>query len=120
MRCSQCGYTTFDHLETCSKCRADFYEEKTRLNLPTGPFKPISLTEIIARVEVSFNQTAEIPSREENTPALNPFVSTGPKTFDLDLSGDTALETLTEKLMAKTAGIPGKKGGELSSDLSLE
>jgi hypothetical protein len=94
--------------------------EKTRLNLPTGPFKPLSLTEIIARVEVSFNQTAETPLREERTPTVNPFVSTGPKTFDLDLSGDTALETLTEKLMAKTVVIPGKKGGELSPELSLE
>lgn len=120
MRCAQCGFTTFDYLEACSKCRADFFAEKARLNLPTGPFKPISLTEIIARVEAPSPQAAENPALEENTSRLKTAVSFAPKTFDLDLSDDTDIETLADKLLAKTGGLPGKKGGESSLNLSLE
>jgi hypothetical protein len=120
VRCPQCGYTTFDYLETCSKCRADFYEEKTRLNLPTGPFKPISLTEIIALGETISPPIAETSALLEKTVNLKTSLSSGPKTFDLDLSGDTDLDSLTEKLMAKSGGIPGKKGAESGLDLSLE
>jgi hypothetical protein len=122
VRCSQCGYTTFDYLEACSKCQANFYEEKVRLNLHTGPFKPISLTEIVARFEASSPPTAETLPPEENTLKLKmkPSPSTGPKTFDLDLSDDRDIENLADKLLAKSGGIPGKKGGELPLDLSLE
>ena len=118
MRCSQCGYTTFDSLDTCSKCRSDLFEEKARLNLPTGPFKPVSLTEIIART--AFPATEITPPPEDKILNLVRHDSGGPKTFDLDLSDDTAVESLTDKLLAKSGGKPFNKEGEISLNLSLE
>jgi hypothetical protein len=123
MHCIQCGYTTFDYLEACPKCRADFHEDRTRLNLPAGPLRPISLTEIIARVEahgVEDMPTAGITSAAtEKTEKLKTPVM-GPKTFDLDLSSETDVENLAEKWLAKTVGTQGKKSGESPLDLSLE
>jgi hypothetical protein len=118
VRCKQCGYTTFDYLETCSKCRADLFEEKVRLNLPTGPFKPVSLSEIMARA--AHPATEISPSPEDKTPNLIKHDPNGPKTFDLDLSDDTAMETLTDKLLAKSGGKPFNKEGQVSLNLSLE
>ncbi|MBI5584334.1 MAG: hypothetical protein HY892_10955 [Deltaproteobacteria bacterium] len=124
MRCTQCGYTTFDYLEACPKCRADFHENRSRLNLPIGPLRPISLTEIMARIQAhpaGSTPSAEVSqAAEEKTATIKKPISTSPKTFDLDLSGDTAVENLTDKLMAKAGGSPGKKAGEPTLDLSLE
>ena len=51
MRCPKCGYNQFDHPDTCSKCRTDLSEERNRLNLPEGPLNPISLTEILKKIQ---------------------------------------------------------------------
>jgi hypothetical protein len=120
MRCTQCGYTTFDYLESCSKCRADLYEVKVRLNLPARPYRPLPFGEILAREAVLGQPVETAPGPEDKTLKMKTSVSTEPRTFDLDLSGDTAVENLSDKWLAKAGGMPGKKGGEPTLNLSLE
>lgn len=53
MKCPKCGYTSFDYLQNCKKCGADFTEVKTRYNLrsilfPNAPVKPAPKAELAA------------------------------------------------------------------------
>jgi hypothetical protein len=52
MRCPQCGFISFDHLDGCPKCRTDLIGERRRLNLPDTEPNPISLLEIMKRMPV--------------------------------------------------------------------
>ncbi len=38
MKCSKCGYTSFDYNQRCPKCNKDLTQEREWINLP--PFKP--------------------------------------------------------------------------------
>ena len=113
MRCPKCGYNQFDHPDTCSKCRADLSEERIRLNLPEGPLNPLSLTEILKKVQ-SDSLKADQPT--ETTAKINP----APKTLDLDLSDETTVSTLSEKWKANPEEGKKKPGEGLSVDLTLE
>ena len=121
MRCTRCNYTTFDYLESCPKCHADRYEDRSRLNFQVGPPQPISLTTIMARAQTSATfPSVAAPAPPEKTVKLEPADYAGPKTFDLDLSRDTAVESLAEKWIAKANGIPERKAVAPALDLSLE
>ena len=38
MKCSKCGYTSFDYNQRCPKCNKDLTQEREWINL--SPFKP--------------------------------------------------------------------------------
>ena len=85
MRCPKCGYNQFDHPDTCSKCRADLSEERIRLNLPEGPLNPISLTEILKKV-----QSGSLLKEEQATETTTK-IHQATKTLALDLSDETTV-----------------------------
>ena len=101
MRCPKCGYNQFDHPDTCSKCRTDLSEERNRLNLPEGPLNPISLTEILKKVQSGSVKSAPA---EEGTAKIQPVNPAAPKTLALDLSDETTVSALTEKWKAQSGG----------------
>ena len=117
MRCPKCGFNTFDHLEICSKCQAGFQDERKRLNLPEGPQRPIALMEILKRIEAAAEPVSP-PS--EPAPKTIPAPMRGPKTFDLDLSQDTELETLADTWKANSETVRVSRPEGLMLDLSLE
>lgn len=43
MRCTKCGYISFDHNQICPKCNKDISDEQAKLNLPTYKISPPSL-----------------------------------------------------------------------------
>jgi hypothetical protein len=116
MRCPKCGYNQFDHPDTCSKCRADLSEERIRLNLPEGPLNPISLTEILKKVQSG--SVKEDPA--EGTAKIQPKTPSAPKTLSLDLSDETTVAALSEKWKANPGEGEKKPGEGLSVDLTLE
>jgi hypothetical protein len=117
MRCPKCGYNQFDNPDTCSKCRADLSEERNRLNLPEGPFNPISLTEILKKVQSGSAKSAQ---PEEETAKIQPANTSTPKTITLDLSDETAVPTLSEKWKASPEEGKKRPVEGLSVDLTLE
>ena len=117
MRCPKCGYNQFDHLDTCSKCRADLSEERNSLNLPEGPLNPISLTEILKKVQSGSVLAAPVG---EGTAKIQPVNLSAPKTVSLDLSDETTVSALTEKWKANPEEGKKKISEGLSVDLTLE
>jgi hypothetical protein len=117
MRCPKCGYNQFDHEDTCSKCRADLSGERNRLNLPEGPLNPISLTEILKKVQ---SGSAVAAPAEGGTAKIQPVNPSAPKTLSLDLSDETIVSALSDKW--KTNPEEGKKRPSegVSVDLTLE
>ena len=117
MRCPKCGYNQFDHPDTCSKCRADLSEERNRLNLPEGPLHPISLTEILKKVQSGLVKSAQA---EEGTTKIQPLNSLATKTLALDLNDETTVSALNEKWKANPEEGKKKISEGLSVDLTLE
>jgi len=117
MRCPKCGYNQFDNLDTCSKCRADLSAERNRLNLPEGPLNPISLTEILKKVQSGSVKSAQA---EEGTTKIQPLKPSAPKTLALDLSDETTVSALTEKWKANPEEGKKKSSEGFSVDLTLE
>jgi hypothetical protein len=113
MRCPKCGYNQFDHPDTCSKCRADLSEERIRLNLPEGPLSPLSLTEILKKVQ-SGSLKGDQPT--ETTAKIHP----APKTLALDLSDQTTVSARSEKRNANPEEGKKKISEGFSVDLTLE
>ncbi len=116
MRCPKCGYNQFDHPDTCSKCRADLSGERIRLNLPEGPLNPISLTEILKKVQ---SGSAVAAPAGEGTAKIQPVNPSAPKTVSLDLSHET-VAPLSEKWKVSPEEGKKKPGEGLSVDLTLE
>ena len=117
MRCPKCGYNQFDNPDTCSKCRADLSGERIRLNLPEGPVNPISLTEIIKKVQSGWALAAP---GEEGKAKIQPVSPSAPKTVSLDLSDETTVAALSEKWKAGPKEGKKKPVEGLSVDLTLE
>ena len=117
MRCPKCGYNQFDHLDTCSRCRADLSEERNRLNLPEGPLNPISLTEILKKIQ---SGSAEAAPAKEGTAKIQPVNPSAPKTLSLDLSDETTVSALSDKWKAKSEEGKKKTSEGFSVDLTLE
>ena len=117
MRCPKCGYNQFDHEDTCSKCRADLSGERNRLNLPEGPVNPISLTEILKKVQ---SVSAVAAPAEEGTAKIQPVDPSALKTLSLDLSDETTVSALSDKWKAKSEEGKKKTGEGFSVDLTLE
>jgi hypothetical protein len=113
MRCPKCGYNQFDHPDTCSKCRADLSEERIRLNLPEGPLSPLSLTEILKKVQAGSLQG-------DHPPEITTKTHPAPKTLTLDLSDETTVSALSEKRKAIPEEGKKKISEGLSVDLTLE
>jgi hypothetical protein len=42
MKCPKCGYTSFDHNDTCPKCKKNISDTRAKLNLPNFAAGPIS------------------------------------------------------------------------------
>ena len=117
MRCPKCGYNQFDHEDTCSKCRADLSGERNRLNLPEGPLNPISLTEILKKVQ---SGSAVAAPAVEGTVKIQPVNPSAPKTLSLDLSDEATVSALSDKWKAKSEEGKKKTGEGFSVDLTLE
>ena len=117
MRCPKCGYNQFDNPDTCSKCRADLSGERIRLNLPEGPLNPISLTEILKKVQ---SGSAVAAPAGEGTAKIQPVMPSAPKTVSLDLSDETTVAALSEKWKASPEEGKKKPVEGLSVDLTLE
>jgi len=117
MRCPKCGYNQFDQEDTCSKCRADLSGERNRLNLPEGPLHPISLTEILKKVQSGSVKSAPA---EEGTTKIQPLNPSALKTVALDLRDETSVSALSDQ--GKTNPEEGKKKPSegFSVDLTLE
>lgn len=47
MKCPKCGYISFDHNQTCPKCKKDISAEQKKLNLPDFRPSPPSLLEAL-------------------------------------------------------------------------
>jgi hypothetical protein len=117
MRCPKCGYNQFDHPDTCSKCRTDLSEERIRLNLPEGPLNPLSLTEILKKIQSGSVLAAPVG---EGTAKIQPLNLSAPKTVSLDLSDETIVAALSEKWKAGPEEGKKKPIEGLSVDLTLE
>lgn len=50
MRCTKCGYISFDHNQICPKCNKDISDEQAKLNLPTYKSNPPSLLGMLTGV----------------------------------------------------------------------
>ena len=117
MRCPKCGYNQFDHPDTCSRCRTDLAEERNRLNLPEGPLNPISLTEILKRIQSGSVKSVQV---EEGTAKIQPPNPSAPKTVALDLSDETTVSALSDKWKANPEEGKKKSSEGFSVDLTLE
>ena len=64
MKCSNCGYISFDYNQSCPKCDKDTSAERTKLNLPdyrsNPPFLLGALTGEANESEVEIDYSAEI------------------------------------------------------------
>lgn len=115
MKCPKCGYISFDHNETCPKCRKDITSERDKMKLPTYRAKPpFLLGSLIAEPEetdtdLHMGHPGESslfePSFEENAPlgpqpielsGLSPQ-ATGPEMPKERSSTDPSLEEAREE-----------------------
>lgn len=117
MRCPKCGYTTFDDLDACTKCKGDFLEVRSWLNLPPGPLQPLSVPVMLERVGMA---TEAVPPRLDATEVIKAMKSSGPKTFELDLSQEPIEPNLAEHWRAKAGEVPINASAGLSLDLTMD
>ena len=66
MKCSKCGYTSFDYNQVCPKCNKDITSERESLNLPSYRPNPPSLLGALTGVFES-PESEDIPLSDTET-----------------------------------------------------
>lgn len=97
MKCPQCGYTSFDYVESCEKCGNDLTSARTLLNIP--PVKPNTPSFLSALIDGTYTPE-QAPEPEETTgesiELSEEEVDLTEKSETLDIETEEAVD-LTEK-----------------------
>jgi hypothetical protein len=103
MKCSNCGYISFDYNQSCPKCDKDTSAERTKLNLPDYRSNPPFLLGALtgeaneSEVEIDYSAGTEVTERQRDMSLVN----------SSETEADKALLENAEKI---TVQIDKKKG----------
>jgi predicted nucleic acid-binding Zn-ribbon protein len=103
MKCSNCGYISFDYNQSCPKCDKDISAERAKLNLPdyrsNPPFLLGALTGQVneSEVEIDYSADFEVVDRQRDMSLVN----------SIETDTDENLHDKAEKI---TVVIDKKKG----------
>jgi hypothetical protein len=119
MRCTACGYISFDYLDRCQKCSTDLTRERMSLNLPAARPDPISVKTIIDRVAAS--RAGESRSQEKEKTRIKPPASLEEAMPEIDLTRDPADDPLaTLRKQAKSINVEGLRRKSDPVEISLD
>ncbi|MCF8061634.1 MAG: hypothetical protein K9M82_03880 [Deltaproteobacteria bacterium] len=146
MKCPKCGYVSFDHNQTCPKCKKDISEERNKLNLPgfepAVPFLLGALTgeadEVGMNIDIPSSHGPVVPPAgesvgvEEEIPIFEEEEDVASLDEDLEISleDDWTSEEIEEEPVVsgdlseletvRGLGEEAADPGEADDDLSLE
>jgi hypothetical protein len=102
MKCPKCGYTSFDHNDTCPRCRKDIAAERHRLNLPAFTPDPPHLLGLL-NGEVDAKKIGLETEQRPPPPVLESGDPAGPEDSQALQAIEMALETDHERQISVDA-----------------
>jgi hypothetical protein len=126
MKCPKCGYTSFDHNDSCPKCRKDIASERHRLNLPAFTPNPPYLLGTLSG-EAGVKKIGFEAEQMAPPPITGPDHLPGPEdsqalqamemAFEADQGIQSSLEVPSMQAMPRHGGVAPPKDRDLENDL---
>jgi hypothetical protein len=126
MKCTKCGYISFDYNQVCPKCSKDISAEQARLNLPSfRPDTPYLLEMLIGEIDESGAglDTHEFSDIEGDTAEFGTgtdyFDSEGPDTEEVEFS-DEYLGAEADEGTLSTFDFEDQESGSDEAELTFD